>query len=94
MSRFLLVTIRHVAPAGQETYDEQWARLRSAVVEAGGRAWRFRKPENPLHHIEFVEWKQPGDSALTETEPVRTALAQLDSAAAVVSRETWEDIET
>ena len=94
MSRFLLVTTRHVAAARQQAYDAQWTRLRSAVVEAGGRAWRFRKPENPLHHIEFIEWKQPGDSALTETEPVRTALAQLDSTAAAVSRETWEDIET
>jgi len=41
--------------------DEAWGRVRVAVEQAGGRAWRFHETVDPALLVEFIEWSEPSD---------------------------------
>lgn len=92
MRRLLLVTERAAGPHRPE-YDASWARLRDAVVAAGGRAWRFRDPAQGSRLLEFVEWKQqPDEPGLLEHADVRSGLERLEKLAPAERSHTWEEL--
>ena len=90
MMRRLLTTRRHVPLDRAEEYLAAWARVRSTVADAGGRAWIFRGAAHEDQFIEFIEWSN-GSPALHEHEDVAAARALLDTFAVAGVTEEWED---
>lgn len=89
MSNRLLAIRRRVAPDRTADYRAGWSRLRSAVGEAGGRAWNFRSANGGADIIEFIEFSgdsDPRDSNAAEAELTR--LAELFGA----ETEEWEEM--
>ncbi len=88
----MLRVTRRVSASDSDAYATAWVRLRDAVLAAGGRAWRFHKPQNPLHHLEFIEWKQSAHEPDVPDRPeVSAACAALDAHFPPASLETWEE---
>lgn len=92
MSRRLLVTIRNTPSGSSNTYSELWRRLRTAVLETGGRAWRFHSSDDTTRHCEFIEWSAADHPAsLIENPHINHRLHELDAIGTVSSRHLWEE---
>lgn len=74
--RRLLVTRRAVGLPARGAYLRAWDGLRGAVDGLGGRAWVFRREEDPELCMEFVEWR--GDATLPDLPEIRQALEDLE----------------
>jgi hypothetical protein len=88
--RRLLITMRDVPATSAATLRDGWQALRTAVEDAGGRAWRFRNSSDPDAFVEFVEWGDP--ARLLDRDDVRAALSRLDGIAPG-SHAEWQEIQ-
>jgi len=86
----LLAIRRSVRSESAREYETLWDRLRTAVAEAGGRAWRFRSPSRPDVYLEFIESRAL--DALLASDSVASARRALDGAFEPATVEEWEEV--
>ncbi|HEX7117266.1 MAG TPA: hypothetical protein VF212_00660 [Longimicrobiales bacterium] len=89
MPRRLLATRRVVPLDRSEAYDELWERVRAAVTDAGGHAWRFCSARRQDAFLEFIESRAL--DAMLEDGRVERARLELDGAFGRGTTEEWEE---
>ena len=77
MKHFLRSSIR--ACEGDDEYREAWERVRSRMIQLGGRAWMFRAADHSGRNIEFLEWSQEADASPLDDRLLADAIDDLDS---------------
>jgi hypothetical protein len=62
-----------------EEYREAWERVRTRMIELGGRAWMFRAADHSGRNIEFLEWRQSAEASPLEDALLADAIDELES---------------
>lgn len=85
-----LISIRRTVVAEHaDDYRTAWARLRDAIVEAGGKAWLFHAAGHAEDHLEFLESRELG--RILANEAISTMLQQLENEFGPGTVELWND---
>ncbi|HEX6939241.1 MAG TPA: hypothetical protein VF158_07500 [Longimicrobiales bacterium] len=85
-----LLAIRRCVPLDRsEEYDGLWSRVRAAVDEAGGHAWRFRSARRQDTYLEFIESREL--DRVLEGRRVAAARLDLDAVFGPGDPEAWEE---